>query len=171
MLSAMSWDVFIMAFPPEIQDLGQVADDWEPPSLGTGEHVRNILSEVLPGIVYSAGGFGDYDGPGFSLSTPVNEADEDQVTCISLFIHGGGPEAANAALAIAEALNARAFGTGTGKFLSSESAESDLAAWRSYRDRVLGPHDSAMCCSTGSTEGQRHLDRARRSRCRAMCRS
>ncbi|WP_333774369.1 hypothetical protein [Streptomyces sp. IBSBF 3136] len=82
-------------------------------------------------------GWGDYDGPGFSIGTPVDEADDVPVTGVSLFIHGDGEAAACAALAVADALKARAFDTGSGDFLTADSARSTLDAWRAYRDRVL----------------------------------
>ncbi|KRD03870.1 MULTISPECIES: hypothetical protein [unclassified Streptomyces] len=133
----MSRDVFIMRFPPDAGAVDEIADDWEPPSLGSGRDVRAVLAEVLPGIEYSKSGWGDYEGPGFSISTPVDEADDAPVAGVSLFIHGGSEAAAHAALAIADALKARAFDTGSGDFLTADSARSAFDAWRAYRDRVL----------------------------------
>ena len=104
----MSWDVFIMRFPPE---LGDIPEDWDPPSLGSGRDVRAVLAQVLQGIAFSPGGWGDYEGPGFSVSTPVNEADAAPVAAVSLFIHGANEAAALAALAVADALQARSIVT------------------------------------------------------------
>jgi hypothetical protein len=134
----VSWDVFIMQFPPEAGAIDEIPDDWDPPSVGTGRDVRGVLSKVLPGIEFSPDGWGDYEGPGFSISTPVSEADDSPVTGVSLFIHGDSEAAAPAALAVADALKARAFETGSGDFLTADSARSALDAWRAYRDRVLG---------------------------------
>ncbi|MER5697317.1 hypothetical protein ACWDBO_39200 [Streptomyces mirabilis] len=133
----MSWDVFIMRFPPDAVAVDEIADDWEPPSLGSGRDVRAVLAEVLPGIEYSESGWGDYEGLGFSISTPVNEADDAPVAGVSLFIHGDSEAAAHAALAVADALKARAFDTGSGEFLTADSTQSAFDAWRAYRDRVL----------------------------------
>ncbi|MFJ9024097.1 hypothetical protein ACIRPU_29600 [Streptomyces sp. NPDC102259] len=133
----MSWDVFIMRFPPEAGAIDEIPDDWDPPSLGTGREVRGALATVLPGIEYSPSGWGDFEGPGFSLGTPVNEADDAPVTGVSLFIHGDSEAAAQAALALADTLKARAFETGSGDFLTADSARSALDSWRAYRDRVL----------------------------------
>ncbi|MEW2122052.1 hypothetical protein AB0945_44530 [Streptomyces sp. NPDC005474] len=133
----MSWDVFIMRFPPEARAMDEIAEDWDPPSLGRGRDIRTVLAEVLPGIEYSQSGWGDYEGPGFSISTPVNEADDAPVAGVSLFIHGDSEAAAHAALAVADELKARAFDTGSGDFLTSDSAQSAFSAWRAYRDRVL----------------------------------
>ncbi|MGQ4362201.1 hypothetical protein [Streptomyces sp. SAS_272] len=133
----MSWDIFIMRFPSDAGAVDEIADGWEPPSLGSGRDVRAVLAEVLPGIDYSEGGWGDYEGPGFSISIPVNEADDAPVAGVGLFIHGSGGAAAHAALAFADALKARAFDTGSGDFLTADSAQSAFDGWRAYRDRVL----------------------------------
>jgi hypothetical protein len=134
----VSWDVFIMRFPPEAESIDQIADDWDPPSLGTGREIRALLTDLLPGIEYTASGWGDYEGPGFSISTPINEAHDEPVGGVSLFIHGDSDAAAHAALA--DALDARAFETGSGDFLTTESAHSAFDTWRAYRDRVLAQH-------------------------------
>ncbi|PKW12447.1 hypothetical protein SAMN05428944_0292 [Streptomyces sp. 1222.5] len=133
----MSWDVFIMRFPPEAGAIDEIPDDWDPPSLGTGRDVRGALANVRAGIEYSPDGWGDYEGPGFSISTPLNEADDAPVTGVGLFIQGDSEPAAWAALAVADALKARAFDTGSGDFLTADSARAALDAWRAYRDRVL----------------------------------
>ncbi|MYQ96769.1 hypothetical protein GTY20_38880 [Streptomyces sp. SID4946] len=133
----MSWDVFIMRFPSEAGAIDEIPDDWDPPSLGTGRDVRGVLAKVLPDIEYAPNGWGDYEGPGFSISTPVNEADDVPVAGVSLFIHGDSEAAVPAALAVADALKARAFETGAGDFLAADSARSAWDAWRAYRDRVL----------------------------------
>lgn len=125
-----------MKFPPEAGAIDEIPDDWDPPSLGVGREVRGVLAEVPPSIEYSPNGWGDYEGPGFSISTPVNEADDAPVAGVSLFIHGGVEAATRAALAVADALKARAFETGSGNFLTADSARSALDAWRAYRDRV-----------------------------------
>lgn len=126
-----------MRFPPEVEAIDEIPEDWEPPSLGAGQEVRAVLAEVLPGIEYSQGGWGDYEGPGFSISTPVNEADDAPVAGVSLFVHGDSEAAARSALAVADALKARAFDTGSGDFLTAGCAQSAFDAWRAYRDRVL----------------------------------
>ncbi len=117
--------------------MDEIPEDWDPPSLGVGRDVRAVLAEVLPGIEYSQGGWGDYEGPGFSISTPVDEADDAPVAGVSLFIRGDSEAAGHAALAVADALKSRAFDTGSGDFLTADSAQSAFGAWRTYRDRVL----------------------------------
>ncbi|MGW1072439.1 hypothetical protein [Streptomyces sp. NPDC002537] len=61
------------------------------------------------------------------------------VTGVGLFIHGGGEAAAHAALAVAEALDARAFATGSGESLTTDSARCAAGAWQAHRDRVVSP--------------------------------
>ncbi|WP_309248759.1 hypothetical protein [Streptomyces sp. MNP-20] len=133
----MSWDVFIMRFPPEGAAVDEIDEGWEPPSLGAGRVVRAVLAEALPGIEYSHSGWGDYEGPGFAISIPVAGADDVSVAGVSLFIHGATEAAAHAALAVADALEARAFDTRSGDFLSAGTAQPAFDAWRAHRDRVL----------------------------------
>ncbi|MEU2135012.1 hypothetical protein [Streptomyces sp. NPDC018352] len=54
----MSWDVFIMRFPPNAESIDQIADDWNPPSLGNGREIRAVLTELLPDIEYATSGWG-----------------------------------------------------------------------------------------------------------------
>ncbi|MFE9045536.1 hypothetical protein ACFYOG_32105 [Streptomyces sp. NPDC007818] len=135
----MSWNVFVMRCPPEVDAIDQIAADWEPSSLGTGRDVRAALAEVLPGIEYSTSGWADYDSVGFSLSTLVDEADDAPVAAVGLIVHGHDAAAAQAVLAIADALYARALDIGSGDFLTKDSARSSFGSWRAYRDRVLDP--------------------------------
>ncbi|MGW7552615.1 hypothetical protein [Streptomyces rimosus] len=139
----MSWDVCIMRFPPGIASVEEISHDWNPPSLGTGREIRAALDACLPGIVYTEDGWGDYEGPGFSLSTPVKEADDAPVTGVGLFIHGDCETAAHATLAVADKLNARAVATGTEGFLTADSARSAFDAWRAYRDRIVSGGEAA----------------------------
>jgi hypothetical protein len=71
-------------------------------------------------------------------STPVNEADDAPVAGVSLFLHGDSEAAAHAALAVTDALKVRAVETGSGDFLTADSARSAMDTRRAYRDRVLG---------------------------------
>jgi hypothetical protein len=133
----VSWDVFIMKFPPEIASIDEISGGWDPPSLGTGSEVSAVLAAVLPGIEYSADGWGSYEGPGFSVTTPIDDQDDD-CDCVTLYVRGDGAGAAHAALAVADALGARAVDTGSGEFLTASSALAAFEAWRVYRDQVLG---------------------------------
>ncbi|MGH8878588.1 MAG: hypothetical protein ACRD0P_14795 [Stackebrandtia sp.] len=137
----MSWDVFIMRFPAEARDVTDIPDDWKPPSLGTGREVRAVLTRILPGIAMSDDGWGDYAGPGFFLSTHVDEADDAPVATVALFIRGDSSEAAHTAVAITNAFQARAYDTGSGGFLTADSAETGFDAWRDYRDQVRNQHE------------------------------
>jgi hypothetical protein len=133
----MSWDVYVYRFPPEAESPADIEAGWEPPVIGTGREVRAALTGVLPGITFGEDGWGEYEGPGFSLSTTATEADDTPVTGVGLIFHGGGEGAVRAALAVTDALGARAIETGSGGFLTDESGRSSFEAWQAYRDRVL----------------------------------
>ncbi|WP_416968343.1 hypothetical protein [Streptomyces sp. 4F14] len=134
----MSWDVYILRFPSELTGTDELPEGWEPPSLGTGREVRAVLARTLPGIVLGEDGWGDFDGPGVSLNLSVSGAGDEPVTSVALHFYGGGPASAPTALAVAEALTARALDLGSGDFLTPDTARSALDAWRGYRDHVLG---------------------------------
>ncbi|MCL6732923.1 hypothetical protein [Streptomyces neyagawaensis] len=133
----MSWDVYVYRFPHEAQSPADIEDGWEPPVIGTGREVRAALAGVLPGITFGEDGWGEYAGPGFSLSTTTTAADDTPVTGVGLIFHGGGEGAVRAALAVMDVLGARAVETGSGGFLNPESGLSSFEAWQAYRDGVL----------------------------------
>lgn len=149
----MSWDVFIFRAPEGIEHIEDLPSDWKPPALGTVAEVRAILALQLPGIAFDSDGRGNYDGPGFHIGVPLPDHEEDLVETVTLFIHGG-PGAAGAALAVTEALEARAIETGSGDWLTAESAEGAFNSWRAYRDRVISgaedlPHRESVECPDG----------------------
>gem|GEM_PF-4159999 len=124
-----------MRYPSDVVDASDIPSDWDPPSLGTNREVRDVLMKLFPGLSFAPDGWIDYDGPGISFDAQVDDDDE-PLTCLVLFVHGAGPTAGRFALAMAEALNGRAFATGLAGFLTVENAESAADSWRSYRDRV-----------------------------------
>ncbi|RLU85934.1 hypothetical protein CTZ27_26200 [Streptomyces griseocarneus] len=138
-----------MRFPPGVASVEEISDDWDPPSLGTGKAVRAVLGGLLPGIAYDDSGWGEYEGGAFSIGTPLKEADDQPVTGIGLFVHGDARAAAPMAVALAEALEARAFATGDGEFLTVGSARDSAGVWQGYRDRVVG-HEGARERVTGA---------------------
>ncbi|THV42808.1 hypothetical protein [Glycomyces buryatensis] len=132
----MSWDVYIMRVPQDVEEVEDIPGGWEPPSLGMVGEVREVLVEQLPGIVFDNDGRGEYDGPGFRIGIPLPGNDSEEVEMVALFVHGGG-DAAGAALAVTEALGARAIETGNGGWLTAETAAEAFNAWQTYRDRVV----------------------------------
>ncbi|WP_026931759.1 hypothetical protein [Glycomyces tenuis] len=132
----MSWDVTIMRAPREFEEFNDLPDDWEPPSLGSVAEVREVLAGQLPGITFDALGWGQFEGPGFSMEASLYPNSSDEVGTVSLYIRGGG-EAGAAALAVARAFEARALDSGSGEWLTSESADESFDSWQAYRDRVV----------------------------------
>lgn len=131
-----------MRVPSEFENVEDIPGDWEPPSLGSAGEVREVLSRQLPGIVFDADGRGSYDGPGFHMGVPLPATEFETTQMVTLFVHGGG-DAPGAALAVTEALGARAIETGSGGWLTAETAEESFNAWRIYRDRVVRELKSA----------------------------
>lgn len=134
----MSWDVFIMRFPPEARDVGEIPAEWTPESMGTIGTVRAVIERVIPTMRWDESGCGDGAGDGFSVSASLGSTDDDHVTGITLMFYGGG-SAAHVSIAIADALSARAIGSG--KFLVPANAHGLYADWQRYRDQVIGRHN------------------------------
>jgi hypothetical protein len=49
----MSWIVSLYQFPPHIEMLADIPEDFVPPPLGSGAEVLAILSEFFPGVDFS----------------------------------------------------------------------------------------------------------------------
>jgi hypothetical protein len=133
----MSWDVFIMRFPPEAVSVRDVPSKWMPEPMGTVETVRGVIDRIIPAMRWDESGRGDGTGAGFSVNASLGnrDDDEDRVHGITLMFYGGG-SAAHVSIAIAEALSARAIGGG--EFLDSANADGLYADWQRYRDQVTG---------------------------------
>ena len=134
----MSWDVYIMRFPPEARDLGEIPAKWTPESMGTIGTVRAVIDRIIPTMRWDESGWGDGTGDGFSVSASLGNPDDDHVTGITLMFYGGG-SAARVSIVIAEALSARAIGSG--EFLNPANADGHYADWQRYRDQVTGRHN------------------------------
>jgi hypothetical protein len=132
----MSWDVDIMRVPREIEEFNDLPNDWAPPRLGSVAEVREVLAEQLPGIDFDDSGWGVFDGPGFSMELSLSPKSSDDVATVSLYIRGGGGASA-AALAVARALDARAFDCVSDEWLNSESVDESFGTWQAYRDQVV----------------------------------
>lgn len=131
-----------MRAPAETEHVEDLPSDWEPPTLGTASEIREVLAEQLPGILFDADGRGVYEGPGFHIGIPLPANSSEAIQMAALSIHGGGA-APSAALAVTQALGARAIDTGSGDWLTAETAAESFNAWQAYRDRVVCGLESA----------------------------
>jgi hypothetical protein len=120
----VSWDVFVMRVPAQIENMDDIPVDFRPEPLGTVESVRAAIGAVVP-----AG-----EGPGFSLDVHLDGADSGVVPSMMLNFYGGG-SAAHAAIAIADRLGARAM-DGANGFLELDTATDSYQAWQRYRDQI-----------------------------------
>lgn len=133
----MSWDVFIARFPAELTDPRDVPGEWLPPPIGTNSEVRSTIQRVVPELQVGPDGHARYDGPGFSLSVDLAGDDDDDCDIVTLWFRGSGDAAAGLAVAITEALDARAISTGGEKgFLERGTAQEAWQSWQRYRDHV-----------------------------------
>ncbi|MDN3027036.1 hypothetical protein [Streptomyces sp. S.PB5] len=126
----MNWHVYITAKPGAA---GNIGGPRMPLNLGTGEHVRARLTELLPSLEFSSDGWGDYDSDDLTISAPVTEADHAPVTTISLFLYGNSGSAALTALRIAEAFNAQVYATWLKEFLTADTAHEAFDSWHAFQ--------------------------------------
>lgn len=133
----MSWDVMVARFPDDILEPEDLPDGWAPEPLGTVASVRDQLTAAVPGLAVAPDGELAYDGDGVHLSASLDGADDDPCPSLFLIFHGSSA-AAGVAIAITEALSARAIETGSGGFLERATAEEGWQEWAAYRDVVVG---------------------------------
>jgi hypothetical protein len=133
----MSWDVFIMRFPRELESSDEIPADWDPEDIGTIAAVRMAIEAVVPDITWDSTGWGRGTGNGFSVQISLSGDDDELINGFTLGFRGGG-DAAEVAMALAERFSARALGGGT--FLESDTAAEALHDWQRYRDQVIDRH-------------------------------
>ena len=133
----MSWDVLLIRLPEEWTAIEDVPDDFESPPIGKSEEVRDAVASVVPEVDFSDPAWGMLDGPTFSIE--VNTGREEPTNSVMLHVRGGN-ESLGAVHAISKALGCAAIDCSDGVIIdwTAEDAGYGLAAWRQYRDRVVG---------------------------------
>lgn len=136
----MSWDVYIQDLPDGVRFASEIPDDFKPRPLGPREGIIEKLRRAAPDFRFTDATCGVIEFSGGSIDVDVG--DEDPCECVALFIRGGD-EAVERVIAIVEALGGRALDTGNdGGIFDAASAHESMAAWRKYRDQVVGdPRD------------------------------
>jgi hypothetical protein len=131
----MSWDVFTMRCPKEYENFADGPNGWHPEDLGTVQQVRAAVVAVIPEVTWYEDGWGSGEGNGFSVEVPPLGTEDELINHFTLMFRGGG-DAAVVAMAVAEALDARALGGG--EFLDPENAVEALSEWHRFRARAVG---------------------------------
>lgn len=131
----MSWDVVFVAMPPGARSLAELVD--APAPLGSRAEVIGAIQAAAPTVDFHDPAWGRLDAERFSIEFAVG--DDDPVVSLMLHVRGGDG-ALGVIAAVAQALGQPPIDCGAGTILdpSSPEAAASLAAWRAYRDRVVG---------------------------------
>ncbi len=130
----MSFDVFVQDLPPNVRDVAEIPDDFEPRSLGPRSVLIEAIQRVVPAAVFDKLGWASIEGPNYSIDVSFGTADPVQ----SFAFHVRGADEALFIVAhILDALGLRALAPSSesGLFTLGTAAPA-YAAWRAYRARV-----------------------------------
>lgn len=134
----MSWDIYAMRFPPEVRDVAELPNDYKAPAIGTRAEIASALCSMFSGARVSEPNHVLIEGPGFCMEVGLGREE----TCVGfmLFVRAGENHATIGAVKqIAERFALRAWDVSAGEFLDmSTDPTRSFAAWRAYRDRVVG---------------------------------
>jgi hypothetical protein len=132
----MSWDIYVQDLPAGIASTDDIPDDFRPGPLGSRTPLIAKIVEVVPGADFSDPSWGRIEGPGFSIEVNMGDSEE----CEGFAFHVRGDDVAAGVVAdILERLGLQAIDPQSPTHLfSRETAAGSLAAWRAYRDRVIG---------------------------------
>lgn len=131
----MSWDVVFLALPPGVRSLEDLGD--APAPLGSRADLIRAIEAAVPTVDFSDPSWGRLDTDAFSIEFSVG--DDDPVVSLMLHVRGGDG-ALGVIAAVAQALGQPPIDCGDGTVLdvASPAAAASFAAWRAYRDRVVG---------------------------------
>ena len=136
----MSWDIFVQDLPPDVSDVSEIPDDFEPRPLGAREEITRWLCDLLPNASFTDDGWGSVDHPDYSIEFSMDSSEN--VTGLTLHVRGG--ELAPGVVAeVLAAFGWRALDpqSETGLF-DPRQAEASWRRWREYRNRAVGPGTS-----------------------------
>jgi hypothetical protein len=137
----VSWDIFVQDIPASAESASDIPDDFRPRPLGNRRDVIRRILEVDPTAVFDDPSWGTFSGDGFSVE--FNMGTEEALASFALHVRGGSV-AAGLAVDLLTRCGWRALDpqSPSGIFDPDRALES-LAAWRAYRDRVLGEPDAS----------------------------
>lgn len=130
----MSWDIAIMDLPGDARSVADIADDFEPRSLGERAGLIAKIQSVLPTADFSDPAWGEIVTPDFVVE--FNMGQSEVVDSIMLHVRGGDAAVGLVAEVLAR-LEMRAIDCSEGEFFDQSVSVDSLGAWRAYRDRVV----------------------------------
>jgi len=118
--------------PPDFEGL---PDDFEPPSMGNAQAIRNAISDAIPGVDWSDPAWGMIDGDGWSIE--FNHQDTGETDQIMLHVRGSG-DPVTAIVKLCKTNNWSAFDTTSGEFINLDAPSTDgWTGFQAFRDRAV----------------------------------
>ena len=129
-----------MDLPRDAQTVSDLPDGFEPRPLGSRNDLITAIRSAAPTADFSDPSWGQIAAGDFSIE--VNMGTDEPVGSVMLHVRGG--DGAIALIAeILDRLNARTLDIQTGQVFEETAAATSLAAWRSYRDRIISQQGQA----------------------------
>ena len=135
----MSWDVFVLKLTRPIKSWDELADDVDLISFGTPDEVRAAISAVFEGTDWVDPWWGDWGSEHGSIEFNIPKPGQSP----EMMLHVRASSAVvPLILDLCEANGWTALDTGSAGVLSRDNhPERGLAAWREFRDKVVGTPD------------------------------
>lgn len=137
----MSWDVYFLKFPDEVNSVSEIPEDYEPQPLGIYDDIKKLFSEVFPAAEFFRPGYGwgVLDTDEYSIEFSIDE--EEPITSIVLQIRGGETPI-DVIKKICQKTAWRAIDTSSGDFMNFDNnPEVGFNEWKEYRDKVINQEE------------------------------
>lgn len=132
----MSWDVYLMKVPENINSMEQLDDEFDPQPLGDRDEILCTMKELYPTADFSDTEWIILDTNDYSMEFAVSG--NDPVDSITVFIHGN-ENCIDVVEKICDRMGWKAVDTGTGDFMDfSDNKEGGFREWNNYKNQVLG---------------------------------
>lgn len=127
----MSWDIFGMRYPENVNKVSDVHPDFEPPLIKHITLIKSNLMQIIGDLDFDEDNSAEFNTKDYSVMIYVSD------TSISFFIHGQGNLFIPKILEISKILNIRFVDGGSGEFLNRSNIEKNFARYKDFRDKVL----------------------------------
>jgi hypothetical protein len=131
----MSWDLYAMKLPAEVDSVKAIGNDYVPPPIAPRDELIAAICAAVPGA--------DFSDPSWGLivtaaaAIEVNLGEPDPVDSFALHVRGGGDEVLVMIAAILEAVGVRAIDASSGDVFDPATARASWEGWQAYRRRVV----------------------------------
>ncbi|USD25796.1 hypothetical protein [Flagellimonas marinaquae] len=129
----MSWDLFVQDWG-DFDSLDEIADDFEPKSIGFRSEIIDKIKTVEPTVDFSNPSWGILENGQFSIEFNMGESEDFN----GFVMHIRGNELAMPCIGnILSSLELKASDGSSPFFFDVEKSKGDLQKWIDYRDSIL----------------------------------